>query len=154
MKRSMNVPMPASKQQVLECIEAAFAAKGHECRITLRQGEAQDDYEEPAPETMPRDWRSVSDEDLELYPAGLSYLDDESRRFYAPAFLHYVVRHRGAPPSLALAQVLPRFPLTPPQVNAVEMALEYLAFDRNWEVADEDALAQLQSWKSYRERSQ
>ena len=39
-----------------------------------------------------RDWRRISDKDIESNPYGLGYMDNEGLRFHLPAYMHYCLR--------------------------------------------------------------
>ena len=144
--------MPSTRLRVLERIDAAFPPGEHRCAITLKQGEALDDYETPLKEALPTDWRSVSDADLETSLYGVHYLDEETKRFYRPAFLAYAVR-RTRPSNTTTYHCFHDFlnpsPLEPLQREAVFAALEFLAFDDAWETRDGDALVLLRAWERY-----
>lgn len=144
--------MPSSRARVLELIDAAFPPGGHCCAMTLTQGEALDNYETPVKEALPTDWRSVSDADLETDLYGVVYLDEETKRFYRPAFLAYAVR-RTRPSNMTTYHCFHNFlnpsPLEPLQREAVLAALEFLAFDEAWETRDSEALFVLRAWEKY-----
>lgn len=59
--------------------------------ITLRGGNALDDYKEPAPFDPLGD--EISESYLEEYPWGISYLDAASWRHYLPYLIEYSIKH-------------------------------------------------------------
>jgi hypothetical protein len=142
--------MPSGRDDVLAAIRNAFPP-GALCSMTLRQGEALDDYATVPDEVAPSDWHSISDEDLQDSPYGVHYLDDVSKRYYLPAFLSYSVRHAPAEDMVTfncLHTLLRPDGLSHEQKAAVREALEYLAFDTSWEVRNAEALAALDRWEA------
>lgn len=73
-----------------------FAAFAHEVAatpsVTLRGGNALDDYLQPSPFESATD--SISDSYLESYPWGIGYLDAASWRHYLPYLIEYAIRHK------------------------------------------------------------
>ncbi len=78
-----------------DLIAKAFAAFSVEVAatpsITLRGGNALDDYEEPAPFDPLVD--EISESYFEEYPWGITYLDAVSWRHYLPYLIEYSITH-------------------------------------------------------------
>lgn len=116
--------------------------------MTLRQGNEIDSYDTPTPEkTLPTDWHSISNDELENHHWGMNHLDAQSWRFYLPAFLGYSVRHPALGESLVIDTCIltlrscdsapPKFKtLTEEQRRAIVGVLEFLAFDPESQVQD------------------
>lgn len=62
--------------------------------VTLRAGNALDDYSQPSPFETAAD--SISDSYLESYPWGIGYLDAASWRHYLPYLIEYAIRHKDS----------------------------------------------------------
>jgi hypothetical protein len=120
--------------------------------MTLRQGDAIDSCAEPPPRD---DADAITDEYLEKYFWGLTYLDSDSWRHYLPA-LADLARRRLSSNSNAIGALIsslrppdrdpPRLAsLTPQQEVAVRELLELLAFSANsaWQ---EQACQALEEW--------
>lgn len=60
-------------------------------KVTLRGGNALDDYREPAPFDATLD--AVTDSYLEQFTWGIAYLDAQSWRHYLPYLIEYALRH-------------------------------------------------------------
>ena len=78
-----------------DVINKAFAAFAAEIQrspsITLRAGHALDEYKQPPAFDAAID--DHSDEYLERYPWGITYLDPASWRHYLPYFIRYALVH-------------------------------------------------------------
>jgi hypothetical protein len=76
-------------------VAAVFAAFAQESAavpaITLRGGNAIDEYREPSSFDPSVD--AITDEYLETYPWGIGYLDAPSWRHYLPYLIEYALRH-------------------------------------------------------------
>ena len=116
---------------------AAFALEvGATPSVTLRGGNALDDYRSPPPFESATD--SISDSYLESYPWGIGYLDAVSWRHYLPYLIEYAIRHKHSgnlvvdgllnslrPPDREPARLAS---LSPQQEALVVLFLELLAF--------------------------
>ncbi len=81
-----------SYQSLLSQVRKAFAAEATTPpSTTLRGGNAIDDYDEPPSYDFEVD--AITDEYLEAYPWGVSYLDSASWKHYLPYLLDYALRN-------------------------------------------------------------
>jgi hypothetical protein len=104
--------------------------------LTLRAGNAIDDYAPPMPFDPVHD--KISDEYFESFYWGLSYLDPTSWRHYLPYLFQYAFHHlhEGSLVTTALLSSLrppDRLParlgsLSTEQENSIRKAIEHLAF--------------------------
>ncbi|MEZ4364984.1 MAG: DUF6714 family protein [Kofleriaceae bacterium] len=123
--------------EVAAGLRAAFAADlGSPPRMTLRAGDAVDEYRAPPPLDPALD--EPSDAYLARHPCGVGYLDPASWRHYLPHLLGYALRHLDAasPVTEAVLGSLRPPDRDPPrlasldaeQEAAVTRCLEVLAF--------------------------
>ncbi len=107
-------------------------------KMTLRGGNAIDDYRESPPFDHALD--HPSDENLERYHWGVGYLDPESWRFYLPILIEYSLRNRREGSSMVIDATLnslrppdttpPKFSsLTQQQEMIIKEFLDIIAFD-------------------------
>jgi hypothetical protein len=83
-----------SIEELTAALGAAFEADVAVCpATTLRSGDAIDSYEAGFPCDASLD--EVTDEYLERFSSGVSYLDPASWRHYLPALGAYALRHRA-----------------------------------------------------------
>jgi len=147
-------PLEAARAKLVE----AFGNVGMPPAISLRGGNALDDYEEPPPFDPELD--RPTDEYIERYYHGIHFLDADSWHHYLPVLLGYALGHPESE-SMALDTLLfsldprngdyPVFPcLSSSQAAAVRGALEVLleqadefdrpefalALERVWEIDD------------------
>ncbi|WP_442961826.1 DUF6714 family protein [Pseudomonas sp. BMS12] len=121
--------------------------------MSLRAGNAIDDYSTPTP--FESEYDQVSDEYLESFHWGLSYLDPLSWRHYLPYFFQYAFCriHKGSVVTDALLNSLRPPERTPPrlgslsteQETAIRHAIEHLAFAKD-SVHAELACQVLEEW--------
>jgi hypothetical protein len=121
--------------------------------MSLRAGNSIDDYDTPTPFDPEHD--KVSDEYLESFYWGLSYLDALSWQHYLPYFFQYAFRkiHEGSVVTDALLSSLrppDRTParlgsLSAEQETAIRRAIEHLAFAKD-SVHSEFACQVLEEW--------
>jgi len=127
-----------SQTELVALAFAAFAADVSRCpTVTLRGGNELDEYKTPAPFDAALD--VVTDEYLEQYTWGVSYLDAPSWRHYLPYLIEYALRRidQGSNVTDALLTSLrhpdrqpPRLAsLSPEQEALVTRALNALAFN-------------------------
>ena len=119
-----------------EAFEAFSLEAGAQPETTLRAGEALDEYREPPSFDATLDL--VTDDYLERFLYGISYVDAASWRHYLPHFIKYALRHVEAGSDVvdALLGTLrppdrdpPRLAsLTPKQEAVVARVLDLLAF--------------------------
>lgn len=125
----MNISVPQ--------LSAAFSDQPERPVMSLRAGNAEDDYE-PHPDYETEIDRPTP-EYLETYHWGIGHLDAESWRYYLPHLLAHALRNLSDPGSMAVQSTLfylrppdrdpPRFgSLTPAQRRAVIAVLDQLAF--------------------------
>jgi hypothetical protein len=82
-----------SQSPLVSELFAAFALEAKATpSVTLRAGNALDDYRQPLPFEYAAD--SISDSYLESYPWGIGYLDAASWRHYLPYLIEYAIRHK------------------------------------------------------------
>lgn len=119
---------------------AAFSADlAREPALTLRGGNALDEYREPPP--FDRAFDVVCDAYLEQHYWGVGYLDPESWRHYLPALMDYALRRRAQSSAVIEAlleslrppdRVPPRLEsLTAAQAKIVGEFLDVMAFDES-----------------------
>jgi len=120
---------------------------------TLRSGDAIDSYGTGFPYDPSLD--AVTDEYLDRFSFGVSYLDPASWRHYLPALGGYALRHRGDGSNVVGALIMSLRPpdrtpprlasLSPAQERVVRQLLEVLAFaeDSVWQA---DACQALEEW--------
>ena len=128
-----------SHKALLKEIREAFATEAKITpSITLRGGNAIDEYNSPPP--FEREVDAITDEYLETYPWGVSYLDAVSWRHYLPSMFEYALRNidKGSLVIEALLSSLrppdrepPRLAsLSPVQEALVTQFLDVLAFSK------------------------
>ena len=116
----------------------AFPAQQIIPSISLRCGDSRDGYGPDIPYDAMID--EPSDEYLERYGAGITFLDAESWRYYLPLLMRYALNHLGGSRSMVVDYMLlslrppdrepPRLgSLTPEQESVIAEFLEVLAFD-------------------------
>jgi hypothetical protein len=87
--------------------------------MTLRQGNDIDSYKAPGPKT-PEENEPPTDQYLESYHWGVTYLDPTSWRFYLPHLISYSLRNLGAGESLVFDALLQS--LRPPDREPARLA--------------------------------
>lgn len=125
-------------------IAASFVGLPAHPPISLRGGNALDDYETPPAFDLVID--KVTPEYLEKYGWGIAHLDSESWRFYLPHYLAYAIQHVTDASSTAMDAFLaslrppdrdpPRFgTLSEAEEKAIVAVLDRLAFseDSAWQ---------------------
>ena len=75
----------------IEVIDAFAAEANTTPAISLRAGNAMDDYDQPLP--FDEEIDRVTDEYLNHYSSGIRYLDPVSFRHYLPHLIEYALRH-------------------------------------------------------------
>lgn len=107
-------------------VEAFAADAAKEPTITLRAGDAIDDYFEPQPFSPTED--RVSDAYLERHPCGVPHLDAASWRHYLPHLMEYALRHleRGSNVVDALLESLRPPDREPPRLGSLSPLQEYV----------------------------
>lgn len=126
------------KDELIEFTKRAFSRElGTPPPMTLRAGNAIDDYEEP-PTFDPR-VDAPTEEYLEAFYWGLPYLDSQSWRYYLSFFIEYAVHHITDSTTMVMDALLaslrppdrepPRFKsLSQQQREVVIAVLDMLAF--------------------------
>lgn len=128
---------PVTVDDLKRRIQAVFPPEVETPALSLRGGNALDDYEAAPPFDAELD-RPTADY-FERFHFGIIYLDPESWRFYLPRLLEYALDQRASKTSAALDSFLyslrspdqdpPRFAtLSPEQTSIVVEALEVLGF--------------------------
>ena len=132
-------------EEIISRFREAFPPGKYSCPMTLRAGNAIDNYDSPLPYDEVAD--QISDDYLEQYHWGLAHLDAESWRYYLPFLVDYAVRHIADAGSLVVEALL--ISLRPPdrepprllslnkeQEEAVSEFLDLLAFHEMSEFKD------------------
>ena len=136
-------------------IGAAFPPTAAPPPISLRAGNALDDYAEPPPFDPEAD--APTDAYIEAYYHGIHFLDAPSWRHYLPVLLEYVLSHEGGGgPNVvetllfAIAPGDPSYPVFPvldgAQIAAVEGGLRALHGVLGAEYAEEIEAALCREW--------
>jgi len=137
-------------------IEGAFPTTAALPEISLRGGNALDDYELPPP--FDPDLDAVTDEYIEHFHFGIHFLDPASWRYYLPILLRYGLEQMESTTSSALDTFLfsllppdrdpPRFAtLTAAQRDVVESFLELVGFAPASQYQDAALMALEQYWE-------
>jgi len=141
-------------EEIIAASRAAFSSTDSRPRMTLRGGDAVDGYAEP-PDFDPA-LDEPTDDYLEKFHWGVTYLDPESWRFYFPTLSDYAVRHCSDGSSMVIDALLsslrppekdpPRFSvLTPEQEGAIVDFLDFMAFSEESDFK-EDAMQVLEEY--------
>jgi len=152
----MREPLIRQEAALRASIAAAFVEPADPPAITLRAGNALDDYAAPPP------WDAALDTPdtayLESNCWGLTHLDAESWRYYLPILMrHALDRFRERAPSMSTDTLLfslrppdrdpPRFAMLSPEQNAaVSQFLDLLAFDPRSMYTDDAMTAMEEYW--------
>ena len=140
-------------------IEASFPPSDSPPRLSLRAGNALDDYATPPPFDPALD--RPTGEYIEAFHFGIHHLDPESWRYYLPILLNYAISEMTSEVSQALDTFFfslrspdrdpPRFAsLSPEQSATVEAVLEAVGFTEGSRY-QEEALEALQEYWGVRE---
>lgn len=140
--------------ELVAALDTAFEADVAACpATTLRSGDAIDSYGAGLPYDPRLD--GATDDYLERFFFGVSYLDPASWRHYLPALGAYALRHRGDGSNAVAALIASLRPpdrepprlaaLSRAQENVLRQLLEVLAFaeDSVWQA---DACQALEEW--------
>ena len=136
-------------------IEEAFPSSADSPAISLRGGNALDDYESPPAYDPTLD--AVTGEYLEAYHFGIAFLDPASWRYYLPILLTYGLSQMEAGTSTALDTFLfslrppdrdpPRFSTLSQDQRAVVISfLELLGFSAESKYQDDSLMALQEYW--------
>lgn len=141
-------------EDIINAARVAFSTGDFQPRITLRGGDALDGYRKPPVFDPAQD--EPTDDYLERYHWGVTYLDPESWKFYLPILIEYSLRKRRDGSSLAIDATLsslrppektpPRFStLSDQQEQVISDFLDILAFADGSEF-QEDAMKVLEEY--------
>jgi hypothetical protein len=95
---SLGGVMLERKEQLLEQIQYAFSEVERGDGISLHEASAMDDYASEAERQLARlkdadaHWTEVPDEHISQNHAVFSFLDIKGHRYYAPAFMSWLIR--------------------------------------------------------------
>lgn len=148
---------------LLASIEELYKQEYAEIKMTLEDGDKIDNYdarqEDYEAQNRKIDWRTISDEYLQKYYCGITYLDQKSWNGYLPVFLGYCMHHYADEPGIVIETFLWNLrphcthfyylkQQTPEVQQLVARILEFLGLESSSQFKDE-ALQILQEIDDY-----